>query len=567
MKPVFEFNPAKVISERPLFDRVIEALSPQWGNARMEARVMRHLYDYQASQTTRTHKPVTRGVPSENARTATSRTAMMWDARDLVENFPPFKAYIRKLNTFTTPSEYVPATGDRDYDESAAAMFHDWCKRCDFTSRHTFKGLVGLAQENRGVDGDVLFVLRKTTDALKIELVAGDRLGTPNEGTLEENYFSGVIVDGYGRPTKYRVYRTTTWGQYVNPEDIDAASAFHFFDPFRVDQYRGVTDFHSVLKTARMVMDILEAEQTGVNFASRQAALIFNERGAAPRRNVFASDTEGVGKNGETPLEQETKVGTMTFLQRGDSVTVMPARPSSAFSGFIDALMDDIALGLGYPAGVLWGTGNYKGPSVRADFAQADRMFRRQQDLMAAKVLDPIKNAVLVDGLARGLIQPPKRKQGEDKFAQWARALRGDWRFPARLTIDVGRETDSNLQANRQGAMSLQEIASNENQDAFVRLRQIAQEAAFIHELSEEYGVPETAIRLPVQQIPQTVAGAGALGENAGAAAAAAQAASVGKSAAMHRITSILDGKTETKASRAAQKLDRANRLLESLKN
>jgi hypothetical protein len=86
------------------------------------------------------------------------------------------------------------------------------------------------------------------------------------------------------------------------------------------------------------------------------------------------------------------------------------------------------------------------------------------------------------------------------------RATKGEWRFPAKLSIDVGRESAANMNENRQGAKSLQEIAAEEGTDAFSRLEQIAIEAGFVKELAVKYGVPETAIRLTTTSLPSTPA-------------------------------------------------------------
>jgi hypothetical protein len=94
------------------------------------------------------------------------------------------------------------------------------------------------------------------------------------------------------------------------------------------------------------------------------------------------------------------------------------------------------------------------------------------------------------------------------------RATKGEWRFPAKLSIDVGRESAANMNENRQGAKSLQEIAAEEGTDAFSRLEQIAIEAGFIKELSTKYGVPETAIRMVTQQLPANASMAASLGTN-----------------------------------------------------
>jgi hypothetical protein len=218
--------------------------------------------------------------------------------------------------------------------------------------------------------------------------------------------------------------------------------------------------------------------------------------------------------SGQTQKNELTEVGMIRYFQNSDRVEVMPSRPSQAFTGFVQHLMHEIALGVGVPEGVLFGTQDYKGPSVRAEFAAADRVFTRQQGVLTDKVLDPIKDAVILDGIARGEIPPPTLLAGETMVQALRRATKGEWRFPAKLSIDVGRESAANMNENRQGAKSLQEIAAEEGTDAFSRLEQIAIEAGFIKELSTKYGVPETAIRMVTQQLPANASMAASLGTN-----------------------------------------------------
>jgi len=220
------------------------------------------------------------------------------------------------------------------------------------------------------------------------------------------------------------------------------------------------------------------------------------------------------------------------YLGQADRVETMPARPSTAFTGFVEHLMHELAIAVGIPQGVLFGTQNYKGPSVRAEFAAADRVFARHQGVLTDKVLDPVKNAVILDAIARGEIPAPTTQAGETPVQALKRATRGEWRFPPKLSIDVGRDSAANLNENRQGAKSLQEIAAEQGTDAFGRLEQIAMEAAFVKELAQKYEIPETAIRLVTNSLPSTPAAAAAAGDQVAASAAQAQqAASPGQTA------------------------------------
>lgn len=514
MSNIQPFDASPIIANRPWYERALEAVAPSYALKRLEARVQRELFSYNASVTNRIYAPRTYGQPSESSQTARSRVVMMWEARELVENVPQARAISRKFGQFLTPTEYSASTGDKKYNELVNEFFHNWCKHCDISDRHSFRKLIQLACEERPVDGDCGFAIRRFDGGLKIQIIPATRIGNPNEiGNDSENYYQGVIVDDFGRPVAYRIYRVTRDGVYFDAEDIPASSFCHYFDPFRSDQMRGITDFHCSERTIRMLNEILEAEKAGVRFASQQAALVFSDRGSANPRNLFTpTPPTPVLPNGQDQQNEFSQVATIRYFGTADKVEVMPSRPSNAFAGFIAHLMHEIAIGTGIPQGVLFGTEDYSGPSVRAEFAAADRVFHRHQGVLQDKVLDPIKNAVLLDAIAREELPPPSLQSGETMVQALRRATRGEWRFPPKLTIDVGRESVANMSENRQGAKSLQEIAAQEGTDAFARLDQIAAEAAYVRDLAQKYGIPETAIRLTVQQLPSTPAAAAALG-------------------------------------------------------
>ncbi len=522
------FDASKLVTQKPWLDRALENIAPTWALKRLEARVQKSLFEYNAARTNRLYSPKQYSQPSESSQNQRDRIVMMYEARDLVENFPEAREISRKFGLYLTPHEYSPTTGDRAYNQIVSDFFHQWCKTCDVTNRHSFKKLVQLAAEERPIDGDCGFVIRRSGEGLKLQLVPAMRIGNPNESAVaSDNYFQGIITNDFGQPVAYRIFRVTRDGVYFGAEDIPAQQFCHYFDPFRVDQYRGVTDLHSAIQTARMLHEILQAEKAGVRFSSQQAALIFNDRGTANPRNLFQPNPSMSLPNGQQQKNELTEVGMIRYFQNSDRVEVMPSRPSQAFTGFVQHLMHEIALGVGVPEGVLFGTQDYKGPSVRAEFAAADRVFTKHQGVLTDKVLDPIKDAVILDAIARGEIAPPPLLTGETMVQALRRATKGEWRFPAKLSIDVGRESAANMNENRQGAKSLQEIAAEEGTDAFSRLEQIAIEANFVKELAEKYGVPETAIRLTTSSLPSTPAAAAAAGDAVGASAAQAQAASV----------------------------------------
>jgi hypothetical protein len=114
---------------------------------------------------------------------------------------------------------------------------------------------------------------------------------------------------------------------------------------------------------------------------------------------------------------------------------------------------------------------------------QAGRTFRRYQKLLDDKVLRPIKNIVIADGVARGLIE---KNVG-------TRTTRGIFNFGANVSIDLGRESASAISEFKTGLRTASDIYAERGQDFESSMRQRAIEAKLIKDLSEKYGVdPET---------------------------------------------------------------------------
>jgi hypothetical protein len=168
--------------------------------------------------------------------------------------------------------------------------------------------------------------------------------------------------------------------------------------------------------------------------------------------------------------------------------------------------------------------------------------------VLTDKVLDPIKNDVILAAIASGDLDMPPAKDGETPAQALRRATKGEWRWPARMTIDVGRESAANLNEHRQGIKSGQQIAAEQGTDFETVLEQKAIEAALVREFSTKYGVPETAIQLITTSLPSTPAAAAASGENVGAAASAAQSASTPGAEAISAELSSLNGAQVTAA-------------------
>jgi len=121
---------------------------------------------------------------------------------------------------------------------------------------------------------------------------------------------------------------------------------------------------------------------------------------------------------------------------------------------------------------------------ARLQSEQARRAFHRLQSFVLEPFyIDPIKELVLAVGIAKGAIRPT---------TNWNK---GKWLYPAHPTVDVGRESQANLNENRQGLRSASRILGEQGERWRDEQEQIAIEARNILDLAKKYDVPAPMIQ------------------------------------------------------------------------
>ncbi len=118
------------------------------------------------------------------------------------------------------------------------------------------------------------------------------------------------------------------------------------------------------------------------------------------------------------------------------------------------------------------------GPMARMEAAMAERTFARWRGLLESQFLNRIKNIVLLDAAARGEID-------DSEFL-----LDGRWCWPAKVSIDYGREANADIALWKAGLKTAGQIYADAGEDYEEALRARAKEAAMIVELAEEMEIP-----------------------------------------------------------------------------
>jgi lambda family phage portal protein len=479
-----------------LIDKAIAFVNPQGAVDRLVARQRIKNFEYDAVKYSRQRKGPSSLSGAEDYRSNYDRVELMKRARDLAENVGLVRSILMKFASHTAANiSYQARTENPEVNTEVEAYWAEWWDKCDISTRHTGSTMMQVAMMSMLRDGDFLFVLVRDSDGnLKIQGIEGDRLGDPFKVYTSSELIGGIHIDQRtGSPTAYDIYSRSIGDMYTYQATIPASQAFHLFDPLRIDQYRGISAFHTAINDATDIHEIVGFEKMSAKVASSQSAII-------KRNNNNASDLSSLTNdqdiNGSAIKLEAIESGKISYLEPGEDIVFPdgPSRPSGAFAEFHKILLRNICLGVGIPYSFAVDPSAMSGPTARLEMQQAGRTFRRYQKLLDDKVLRPIKNIVIADGVARGLID---NNVG-------TRTTKGIFNFGANVSIDLGRESASAISEFKTGLRTAADIYAERGQDFESAMRQRAIEAKLIKDLAEKYGVaPETISDIVTPTPPQ----------------------------------------------------------------
>lgn len=469
-------------------ERTLSIFSPSSALRRNEARKLFELaYDAASPGRSRGTPNISTTKSSESIKNQADRVKMMWDARDLAQNYSFVKSVLYKESMYVCGTiKYQANTGNPELDAAVEDYWGWFEENCDITGRHVLGHLIQIAHMSMRRDGDFgLILVDGEQGELKLQAVEADRIGNPSIIGQEPNYFGGIKVNDVGAVEFYRIYDRTIHGQYLNPTEIDPGSFIHYFDPMRADQYRGITAFDTVIPHARDMYELLQMEKQAVKWGASHAGVIMRTDPAVP---AWAGDPgQATTDNGTS--KEKCEPGTILRLQAGESVQMFQtaSRPSPTFNGFIEAIIREMANGLVLPFSFVWDMAALGGVSARIELAMAQRTFERAQKLLTHQVLNKIKTAALQRGVALGILPADPN------------LYKGDWQFPAYITADEGYSSQADIAELQMGLKTRHQIFSERGQDFEEQTEMLAKEVAHYQMTAMKHMVP---IELMTQSLP-----------------------------------------------------------------
>ena len=454
----FAVKLAAELQRRPPFERVVQFFNPRAALQMKKARCDDVFLSYEAGQPNR-YRNFAGNVqmPPESSQISRERVNMLMACRNITENDPFIDGILRKYEVYGVGDlRYEAETGDDKLNEEIEEQFDGWQERCDVTGRHDLETLTQLALREERASGDCgfVFVDDPGTGELRLQMVEGDCIGHPYQANIAPDYVNGVLINEAGAVTGYRVYqRNRLTAMYFNPIDVPVDYFLHYFDPSRVSFYRGVSAFHSVINTVLDLHETDEAMRLRIKYTSMIAALITTNTGGPSPQDITQMMTNASAPQAQPGNNQVNAFyAQLRYLGKGEDVKELQTDfPSESIQQFKDSMLRNIANCLNLSFDFLRDLSKLNGPAVRAVMAQDDREFARIRKNLVRRILNPVRNRVLFQMAASGDIACDPLDP---------RLYKGQWFFPGKLTIDLGKDTESNIRGYAAGILSLKDICT-----------------------------------------------------------------------------------------------------------
>ena len=364
---------------------------------------------------------------SSQQNTSTVRREHMVVARHLYANDGMTRGLINDMARYTVGCGMKPQATSRSqaWNDAAEDYWDDWCYRADFGRRHHFDKLQSLWQISEIRDGDIgIALVRDPVGQPQVQSIRGHRIGNFGEGT--EGLVDGVRLDNDERPISYRIKTKDETGN----REIPANSFILFSEPQETDADRGITALHHAINHVRDKKDTVGFEKVAIKNLSAFTAVLKTKSGTT-EEDDWNEDEATTTEPTSLTLAQMQSGQIPVISSEEDLQAFQSDRPSPAFMGFLEFLIREIAAGLGIPYEFAWNAEKIGGATVRFVLEKAQRRFDERQKHFATRVLQRIWGFVIGDAIARGRLPDDPRK------------FIVEWQPPATLTVDAGRDGNS----------------------------------------------------------------------------------------------------------------------------
>lgn len=457
-------------------DNLFRTFAPKRARDRAVAREQLNYFRYLAAEPTGSRRNATPVTSGEWLRGSREKLQVMWNAINMVENNGLCSGILQKFEIYTCGTiRFQARTGDKGVNAQYEQYMREKCGKpsnIDLSERFTLRQLLMLDIKGIVLKGDIGCNIVRENGELYLQTIEADRIGDPYTYVISNRYVRGLILDDVGRLVSVNVYRRDRQNGYYRfdrnlkfRDEYGMPSFLFMVNPISYDDYRGVSVFKSAIDNATYIERMREFELQALLWAASQSGVFKTTSGLLPPKLPFDKLNPLIDGGGNQIDTYQVRPNTITAIGTEEDVTMFQHdRPSPNVVAMYRDTIRDIAVGTGLSYGFVFDMSALTGPAVRMTSAQDARAIEMWQLLLREQKLDPITMLILGNAIANGELPYHER------WTEW------QWFFPPKPTIDVGRESQANVQEVEAGLNSATNVMEGEyGEDA--------------HEIREQRGI------------------------------------------------------------------------------
>ena len=412
---------------------------------------------------------------ARNELTSSVRTELVRKSRYLHKNSGFMRELVANMAIYSTGDgmRVQAQSPSPEWNRAAESYFSLWSAKCEITRRFSFEECQALVCRGMDIDGE--YFIHKARDAdgePRIQLIESHRIG---DEFGSKDTIDGVGLDAWGAPIFYRVLEDNN-----KSRDLPSPSMLHIHEPEWAGGVRSHPTIQHSINHVLDEMELLALEKHAVKDNADVSRILKTARGELDDNGDFVvGGGAGGGVESSDPVSLQRIVGgKLVALKPDESLDSFQSnRPSPTFTGFLEYLRRDSALGM-IPFEFAADSSKIGGAGVRLVVAKADRRFSFRQMILERRLIKPVWSYVIGDAIDRGILPP----------------VEGWWKIatvsPKRVTTDAGREAQQNRADVEMGLKTLSDHYAEVGADFGEEIERRAADAKLILETANKYGVP-----------------------------------------------------------------------------
>jgi len=419
-------------------DRAINAISPAWGNKRLQHRIrtaMTGSYTGASKKRRQTKSWQTTGGDAD-ADQIFDLPTLRERSRDHIRNTPLACGAVNTVVTNVVGSglalnaeidhEYLGLSEEQaaEWESQAERLWKLWAesKECDSSREQKFADIQDLAFRQTLENGDVFAVLPRFARNggpfdLKVQLVEADRIYNKDNTDDTANHIAGIHKDPTtGAATKIDIARQhpgsalnldkEKWDTVeIYGEKTGQPNVLHLKRILRPGQTRGVPYLAPVIEAFKQLDRYTEAELMAAVISGMFTVFIKTEAGE-PGLGPMQPTSETGGSVDDDDYKMAS--GAIIDLGKDESIeTANPGRPNTAFDPFVQAILRQIGVALELPFEVLIKHFTSSYTAARGALLSAWQFFGARRLWLAGDFCQPIYETFLYEQIVSGNLVAP----------------------------------------------------------------------------------------------------------------------------------------------------------------